>query len=420
MNISNRMVLSVLVGLLLVLPVLTACGGSDDEETVKSTSQADDLAEMETITIGNLTDKTGPISNALSIMDLALEDMVNHFNDNNLIPGVELKVIEYDAQYNPSKHIPGYEWLKERGADIIYSSDPNAIETLKPRVDEDQIVAFASSAQEILLENPGYAFTAGTYPVNLYYTLLDWIAENHWDYATKGPATVGMGGWTTAINIANAEGMEQYCIENPEQFEWAGSYFVDGGFNWAHEANELKDCDYVFPPTGGYVPFVNEYRSAGGTGTLIGSDTHCSFFSLIGDARLWDEIDGMLFIRESEFWTDEGEFMDLVKKLLYENRPDEAEEIIRSGVGYMVISHDLIMLEIIQKAAEAVGPQNLDSQAIYEAAQDYSLTLDGIQRFSFTDTKRFGCDRVTVYEANGAEETIVRVEPEWIPLIRLQ
>jgi len=75
------------------------------------------------------------------------------------------------------------------------------------------------------------------------------------------------------------------------------------------------------------------------------------------------------------------------------------------------------MLEVIRNAAEAVGPENIDSQAIYEAAQNYSLTIDGIQRFSFTDTKRFGCDMVTVYEANGAEETIVRVEPEWIPLI---
>ncbi|MBT4511956.1 MAG: hypothetical protein HOC20_07095 [Chloroflexi bacterium] len=125
----------------------------------------------------------------------------------------------------------------------------------------------------------------------------------------------------------------------------------------------------------------------------------------------------MLFIRESEFWTDEGEFIYLVKKLLIDNHPDDADKIKRSGVGYMVISHDLIMLEVIRNAAEAVGPENIDSQAIYEAAQNYSLTIDGIQRFSFTDTKRFGCDRVTVYEANGAEETIVRAEPEWIPLI---
>ncbi|MBT4511955.1 MAG: hypothetical protein HOC20_07090 [Chloroflexi bacterium] len=188
-------------------------------------------------------------------MDMELEALVGYFDDENSIPGIEVKVIEYD----PSKHIPGHEWLKERGADIIYSSDPNAIETLKPRVDEDQTVAFASSAQSILLENPGYAFTAGTYPVDLYYTFLDWIAENDWDYATKGPAKIGMGGWTTVINVAMAEGMERYCVENPERFEWAGSYLTDGGFNWAPEVDALKDCDYVFPPTGGYVPFVKEY-----------------------------------------------------------------------------------------------------------------------------------------------------------------
>lgn len=151
---------------LLMLPLMAACGGGDDEE--EETPQSADVV----ITIGNLTDKSGPISNAFSIMDMALEDLVGYFNDENLISGIEVKVIEYDAQYDPSKHIPGHEWLKEKGADVIYSSDPNAVETLKSRVDKDQIVTFASNAQAVLLENPGYAFTASTYPVDLYYTFL--------------------------------------------------------------------------------------------------------------------------------------------------------------------------------------------------------------------------------------------------------
>ncbi len=401
-----------LLATLFMLPLLTACGGGDEEG--KETPQSKDVV----ITIGNLTDKSGPIANALVYMDMALEDLVDHFNDNNLIPGVTLKVIHYDAQYDPSKHIPGYEWLKEKGADIIYSSDPNAIETLKSRVDKDRILTFASNAQEVLTGEPGYAFTAGSYPVDLYYTFLDWIAENDWDYVNKGPAKIGAAGWTTAINLTMADGMKGYCTENPDKFEWVGSYLIDMGFNWAHEVDALKDCDYVLPPVGSFVTFVKEYTSSGGMGKFFGADPHAAFFSLISDAQLWEEIDGMLFVKESEFWNDEGEFIDLVKKLLNDNHPDKAEKIKRAGVSYMVVSQDLVMLEIIQKAAEAVGPENIDSQALYDAAQSYALIIDGIQRFSFTDTKRFGCDKVGIYEAVGAEETIIRVDPEWIPLIQ--
>lgn len=404
----------IIILLVLLLTLLVACGSDDSSE------EPDSNLEMEkdvVITIGNLTDKTGPIANALSFMDMALEDLVGHFNEENLIPGIELKVIEYDAQYDPSKHIPGYEWLKEKGADVIYSSDPNAIETLKSRVDKDQIVTFASSAQSVLLEEPGYAFTASTYPVDLYYTFLDWIAENDWDYAAKGPAKIGMAGWTTAINVAMVEGMEGYCNEHPDKFEWVGDYLIDMGFSWGHEVEALKDCDYILPPVGSFVTFVKQYTDIGGRAKFFGAEPHASFFSLISDAQLWDEIDGMLFVKESEYWNDEGEFMDLVNQLLADNHPESTDEIKRSGVGYMVVSHDLIMLEIIQKAAEAVGSQNIDSQALYEAAQSYMLIIDGVERYSFTDTKRFGCDKVGIYEAVGAEETIVRVDPEWIPLI---
>ncbi|NQT74733.1 MAG: ABC transporter substrate-binding protein [Chloroflexi bacterium] len=407
--------------LVLVLSLIVACGGSGDNGTVENGGDVGDDVDIEredvTITIGNLTDKSGPTANALSIMDMGLQDMVKYFNDENLIPGIELKVIEYDAQYDPSKHIPGYEWLKERGSDVIYSSDPNAIETLKSRVDKDQIVTFASNAQAVLLEKPGYAFTAGTYPVDLYYTFLDWIADNDWDYATNGPAKIGMAGWTTAINVAMTEGMEGYCNEHPDRFEWAGEYLIDMGFNWGHEVEALKDCDYVLPPVGSFVTFVKQYKDIGGRAKFFGADPHAAFFSLISDAQLWVEIDGMLIVRESDYWNEEGELINLAKQLLHENHPDSAQKIMRSGVSYMVTYHHYILLEIIKNAVEAVGPENIDSQAIYEAAQSYSLTIDGVQRFSFTDTKRFGCDNVGIYEANGAEETIFRVDSEWIPMI---
>ncbi|NQT74739.1 MAG: ABC transporter substrate-binding protein [Chloroflexi bacterium] len=417
-RLSSKFGLVALVVVLLALPLLAGCGGDDEKGTAKSTSQTGEFSEVVTITIGNLTDKTGPIANALSVIDIALEDMARYFNEQNLIPGVELEVIHYDGQYDPARHIPGYKWLRDKGADLIYAADPNAIETLKSVVDKDEVVLFASSAQDVLLEQPGYAFTAGTHPADLYYTFLDWIAENDWDYATKGPAKIGLAGWAVNIEFAMAQGLEKYCNDHPEKFEWEGEYLTDMGFIWQSEAQALKDCDYVVPPPGSLVTFVKEYREADGKAKFLGSDPHVAFFALVSDAGVWNKIDGMLMIREAKWWNEEGELIDLINKLAHDyHSPGELEKITKAGVSYLSASHSYIMMQIIKNAAEAVGPANIDSQALYAAAQSYALDLDGVQRYSFTDTKRFGCDNFGVYEVNVADETIYRVGTERLPII---
>ncbi|MFC2027575.1 ABC transporter substrate-binding protein [Chloroflexota bacterium] len=409
--------LMVLIAVLLAVSLLAGCG-IDDEDSSSDEKQNAKPEKDVVITIGNLTDKTGPIANALSVIDIALEDMAQYFNEQNLIPGVELEVVHYDGQYDPAKHIPGYQWLREKGADLIYAADPNAIETLKSVVDRDEVVLFASSAQDILLEQAGYAFTAGTHPTDLYYTFLDWIGENDWDYTANGPAKVGLAGWAVNIEYAMVQGLEKYCNDHPDRFEWEGEYLTDLGFVWESEANALKDCDYVVPPPGSLVTFVRDYRNAGGKAKFIGSDPHIALFALVSDAGIWDHMDEMLIIRESKYWNEEGELIDLINELAHNyHSPGDLEEITKAGVSYLSASHFYIVMEIIKNAAETVGPANIDSQGLYSAAQSYVLNLDGMQRYSFTETKRFGCDNLGIYEVNAADETITRVDPERLPLI---
>ena len=96
-RISTKLGVILLAILLVIVPLAVGCGGDDDEETVKTTSENGEISDTVTITIGNLTDKTGPIANALAVIDMALEDMARYFNEQNLIPGVALEVIHYDA-----------------------------------------------------------------------------------------------------------------------------------------------------------------------------------------------------------------------------------------------------------------------------------------------------------------------------------
>lgn len=186
--------------LLLALSLLVACStGSDTPNPMAQPESTDGHvreSEPVEITIGVISDRTGMAAQTMGIVDIALDDLVGHFNSEGLIPGLTLSVITYDGQYHPARDIPGYEWLSERGADVIFADMPNTAVTLKPRADADRMVVFSLFASQEVIEDPGWVFCMNI-PISAYATtLLDWVARNHWDSESNGPARVGTAGWT--------------------------------------------------------------------------------------------------------------------------------------------------------------------------------------------------------------------------------
>lgn len=415
---------------LLMFPLLGAC---DDDETKEPTTTVTPTAaptiepspqptsepapiENVTITVGNLTDKTGPAASAVAPIDLALEDMAEYYNEQEIIPGIEFKTISYDGQFDPANDIPGYEWLKERGADVIYTSVTSAPLTLRTRADEDQIPIFGAAAAPESLEPPGYVFSLGTPVTTDAYTLLKWMAENDWDYETQGPARVGGAGWVTDYDRTFIEAMEEYCSVHPDQFEWVGGYLTNMSFTWGPEVEALKDCDYVYVP-GLMLTFVKEYRAAGYTAKVIASDAHLAFFGIMDASNIWEDIDGALFIRGAKWWNETGTLIDLTKEILYEKHPDDAEEIMRQGLGYIDINFFHQIFNVIAKAADEVGPENVDGQSIYNAAQSWSGEIDGVERWNYSSTKRTSLNYYAIYEARMAERNVFRLHEGWLPMV---
>lgn len=422
---------SILLITMMLLTFLLACG--DDDETnekpvtpasspispVEPTDQSpDEPTEKVTITFGNLSDLTGPAASVMGPINMAVDDTIRYFNEQKLIPGVTLEVVTYDGQYDPAKGIPGYEWLTERGADVILC-DAATGPPMVSRATEDQIPVFMHNVPEDLLDPPGYVFGTGTSPECLAYTTAAWIVENDWDYVTNGPAKIGAVGWDDGLTRKWIEAMEHYAEVHPDQFEWVGGHITPmATFSFAPEVEALKDCDYLFPPGTVMFSFAREYRGAGGTAKFLGGSPQAAFMGMIDDSKLWDEIDGMLFFLETRWWTDEeGEILELTKQFLYENHPDEAEGIERTGNGYMVVAQVYMILDMIRTATEAVGPGNLDSKAIYDASQSWTMMIDGVDRYSTNDTKRNPPNYVGVYVARGADENLFREDPEWMPLV---
>jgi len=409
--------------ILLVFTSIIGCSKSSAEKPSPTTSVTQTETPPPTppekvITIGNMTDFTGVSATAMEYINMSLDDMVKYYNDNNLIPGVRFKVESYDGQMDPARDIPGYEWLIENGADFIFSPIPATPTTLKTRVENDEVVLFAMAASREAYLPPGYVFNLGIDSKSEGYTMMKWIAENDWDYETKGPAKVGGAAWSESHSDKVLEAMEEYCDAHPDQFEWVGGYLTHFSMNWQAEVEALKDCDYIYPGIV-FITFVKQFHEAGHTkAKFIGSDTQAAFFDMVDAAELWDEIDGMLFVKFSRWWNEDGEIVDLVKQLLHQNHPDQAETVIRAGVGYMAGNQIYAMFQILADAAEAVGAQNLDSQAIYDAATSFSLSTDGVCRLSFGEEKRDAVDAYGIYEARAVEEDIFRAQDAWFPTVR--
>jgi ABC-type branched-subunit amino acid transport system substrate-binding protein len=407
MKTSGRIEVIVFAALLLALPALFACNDSNTPEGEKR-----DV----TITVGNLTDKTGVASNAMIAIDTALNDTVEYYNENNLIPGVKLKVISYDEQYDPSRDIPGYEWLREKGADLIWTPVPSAVPTLKSRVDADKFPMFTATANMELEELAGgYVFSLGITPKHEAFTLFNWIAKNDPDFPTDRPARIGGAAWNDGYSNLWFKWAEEYANAHPDKYDWVNGYLTDFSFIWDSEIHGLKDCDYVYVPIPPH-KFMEDYRAQGYEAKFIGSDPHTAFFSMIDKTSLWDEIDGMLFIRSERWYNEEGMIIDLVNQLLDKNHSEKtAAEFRRSGCAYISVKQAYLMLDIIKDAAETAGPENLDYQAIADAAKSWSFDIEGIEDFnSFDATKRYSQNYYAVYEANGSDEIIHRLHPEWL------
>lgn len=420
----------VIVIILAISLVIGAC--SDDEatetdeltpapsptENAAATPTVTESPEPVTITIGVITDQTSMASQVMSMVDMALKDLVDYFNDENMIEGAQLEAIFYDGQYDPAKDVTGYNWLKERGADLILANLPNTAATLKPFADGDEVVMFSLFSSQAAIDDPGWIFCMNV-PISAYsITMLKWVAENDWDWQTNGPATVGGAGWKGPLWEEIQEGAEEYCNAHPDQFKWVGGYLTDFAMTWDTEVEALKDCDYIIPPGVGLMTFARQYRQGNGKAKLLGFESQSTVLGMAAQTAGWDGLDGSLFALPNRWWNEDAQLSNLANTLLYENHPAEAEEIRQSGSSYIGgITEWYGVLEIIAETVAQVGAENFDSQALYDTACNFSTAYDQCEMWDFGMEKRSSWNYVGIYECRAEDQDLMRHDPDWVPII---
>lgn len=412
--------------LLLTLPIMAACDSDDGTKEPTATSTATttpiEPAEDVKITIGNISDMTGPAANALQTVNMVLDDMVRYANEENLIPGVELETLHYDSRYDPANDIPAYEWLKERGADLFFTGLPNTPITLMPRVNQEKVVLMTAGADAIYHDPPGYIFGLMYSFGEVAKTLLKWVADNDWDWETNGPAKIGMVAWNSSSFHATRDGAKAYIEDHPEQFEWQGDYLTERSMMWDTEVLASKDWDYLLPPGAAIATLVKQYRDAGGKAKFLMEHTQSPFLGVLTDARLWDEIDGSIFAQPSPYWHEEdAEIVSLARNLLTEYHGEgELQKQIRSGNTYLNMVHQVYgFIEIIRQTVESVGAENFSQEALYDTLISFNIDYgEAYEPWSFSETDRFSGEHSLMYRADAAQQTLVRADPDWIPIVK--
>ncbi len=403
--------------MLLITSILFGCAEDDAVTNGVSPSKKTDTPPNDIIIkIGNMTDLTGPGASGMEMVNMALEDTVRYCNENSMIPGVKLEVIHWDGQTDPARVIPGYEWLKHKGADVFTTCAPGVAVTLTPRLTAEKNVLFSQIGEIEAIEPPGYVFCLGTVPENEAYTFLKWIAENDWDYELKGPARIGAAAWAEPYAIGFVKAMKEYAGVHPEQFEFAEGFLPDIKFNWSTEIEALKECDYIFPPIIVH-EFAKSLRNAGSEARLIGGAPHTAFFDLLSEANAWGAVDGMLFIYTGGWWHEEDELIIIQEQMLDMYHPNDKEKIIAKGSGYGAVGPYLMLCDIIAKTVEKTGPEGFDSEILYQTAQTWSYPLKAREDYTYGPEKRYMINDLCILEANGEQETLVRNDPAYYSIL---
>ena len=403
MNRNWKRAVASFLALVLVLPLCLGCG--EEEEGV-------------TITIGEITDLTGPASPAIIPLHYALEDMVSYYNEKGLIPGVKFDIVSWDNKYDPARDVPGYDWVRDHGAQLIISVIPQSAVILKTFADRDEFPIVSLSTNEAALEPPGWVFCMSNSLYSEMKTLLKWLSEEDWDDDQRIPK-IGLVGWSEPATISVAKAMKEYSQAHPEQFAWVGDFIAPFGVvMWGGEIGKLEDCDYIATigfPMGG---FINQFLDRGcSTKRFIDVCTASSYRGFLVDQCGYERLDGALATNMGLMWNEQNPMVDLAKELLYGYHPEEAEDIIYAGFAYVGGFNQLTAtFHILEEAIDQVGAENFSGQAFYDAAVNYKTNWEGYPEWGFSETKRYLADHIAIYEFNAEAEDLVWIGG-WLPLV---
>jgi len=268
--------------------------------------------------------------------------------------------------------------------DVFVAPSPADIDINYKKLEQDRLAAFGTTSWKPI-RNAEWAFWLYDTMEGQNEFLTDWIATRDWDYATEGRnpkvAFVGWSGLSTSEG--SLDGVESYLAAHPDKFDWQGAHMAPiGNVNWSSDATKLADCDYIVLGTigAGTASLIKEFRNRGFTGDMLScSSPLTGWWNIITGSVAADHLYGQYTSQQMPWFSDNG-FTQLCRTIaLKYHSQDWVDTAFKQSSYYTGPAWGMTVVGAIRKAAEEVGAENVDSDAIRAAAEtlDLDMTADG-------------------------------------------
>jgi hypothetical protein len=249
---------------------------------------------------------------------------------------------------------------------------------------------------------------------------MEWIIDN-WDY--EGEGRKPRIGAVTLAGVPFYEGQiakaEAIAAANPDKIEWMGAQKAPTTtMTWAIEIDRLFNCDWILASISGpsLASFTGQARSKGYSGGLIGPfESFWSFWELVISTTSKEDLDGVVTGSWFPWWTDTGSFITAVKEDVEEHCSPGEKKSLYLGTGRITgWAMGLGLVEIVKKAVENVGADNVDTEALRDAMLQIDVTVDGWGNiWKPAPGENLLAKTVKMYQYSAAEEEWVSVS-DWI------
>jgi len=407
-------IFSFLLVLILIAAVFSSACSDEDDETG---------GEKTVIKFALDLPLSGAAATAFIPTKIQSEAFIRYINAEEPIPGVELEVITYDNQYDPSEAIPSYLDLVDRGAKFIAWADSTCATNIQSVTTEDKFLVFAGNGTEAILEDPGYTFCCSMPFAYCTEGFMRWLEDDWSDYPTK--PKVGCFGWNMSFGIDHATGAEDYADAHPDKFDWVGTELAPyGTASWATEVEKLKDCDYIVIGAfaGGAASFINEFSGKGYDTIFVHSDPVMGFWNSVTLPTCGsEELDGDIWSCMARYYrTDPGEIGDIITdKLIPTYCTAEEAEAFQNTAPYSCVANlcnDYFVVEVIREAVSNLeDPADLTSEIMYDTifSEDFDFELEGYPDFTYTKESPVMMRWTRIYEYSATLGDFERAS-DWI------
>lgn len=360
-----------LVGLLLIsTSVLAGCGTASEGRVV----------------VGFLGDFTGASAATCEELKKGMDDYLRVMNETEPIPGVEIRVITFDSRLEYARVKPGYLDLRNRGSDIILNY--NSMYTVQIWEDhqKDKLPSFCfNNEPEVIGKDYMFSFS------NDYQTeaaaIGEWLVKDWWELREETQPIhigyIGILGLRSESQMGDV--LQSQANASPDKMKLTRVAIPAGAASgFVTEINRLKNAnvDVIVVNLVGpaMASFLNEARLRGYTGEFFGTTISFMGFWNLVRASMTDlaAVDGVRAIHAQMLWTDDTTFMTEISTALTSFRSGGDLERLSSSTsypsGYMFM---MILAELIRHAADKVGPENVNGEALWAAAKEIEIDIPG-------------------------------------------